>query len=301
MKIVFLGNHTVGVYTLKALLDCSNVELIGVIAHPIDDEDGNVYESVYDFSILNNLNVIRSNGNSSLTFNFINQLRPDLIWITDFRYIIPESVIQLSLFGAVNIHPSLLPKYRGRAAINWALINGEPEFGLTVHFVDNGVDTGDIIRQISIPIYETDYIEDLLNRSYPLYYSITYEVINMFLSNSINRVPQKELYPVFPKRTASDGRINWDFGKKQILNLIKAVSKPYPGAFTFINDCKLYVWKADIVNDQLIDDVPNGSIVSNCSTDQFIKIKCSDGYIKIVESEFDGANQFKINLGDRCT
>lgn len=301
MKIVFLGNHTVGVYVLKALLNCSSIKVIGVIAHPNDDEDGSVYESVYDFSIFNKLNVIRSNGKSPVTFNFINQLQPDLIWITDFRYIIPESVIQLSLLGAVNIHPSLLPKYRGRAAINWALIYGEPEFGLTVHFVDNGVDTGDIISQISIPIYETDYIDDLLNRSYPLYYNITLEVINMFLSNSIKRVPQKGLYPVFPKRTASDGRINWDLSKKQILNLIKAVSKPYPGAFTFINGNKLYIWKADIVNVPFINDVPNGSIVYDSSTDQFIKIKCSDGYIEIIEMELDGANQLIINQGDLCT
>ena len=123
MNVIFFGNHTVGVSVLKVLLKEVNVE--GVVSHPSDPEDGIKYESVYDFSLSNNLNAIRGKGSDKKIVNFVTTKSPDLIWVTDYRYLLPKKIFTVPKYGSINMHPSLLPKYRGRASLNWAIINGE--------------------------------------------------------------------------------------------------------------------------------------------------------------------------------
>ena len=296
MKVVFLGNHNVGINVLHALL--KKTQLVGIVAHPEDPEDGVQYQSVYEFAIKNNLPAIRSTGKSPRLFEFITSQKPDLLWSTDFRYILPESLVSLASLGAVNIHPSLLPKYRGRASINWAVINGEKEFGLTVHFIDNGVDTGDIIQQITIPIDQLDYIEDLLKKSYPLYFHITCSVIDLFYNNTIKRTVQTEVLPEYPRRTAKDGKINWNQSTQDIFNLIRAVSRPYPGAFTYFDNIqKIFIWRATPIFElEKHNNYPNGFVIessSNC-----FKVKCHDGIIHVTDFSSDG-NNFYLDAG--CT
>jgi methionyl-tRNA formyltransferase len=297
MKIVFLGNHTVGVRALQALLD--RVEVVGVVAHPPDEEDGVVYESVYDFALFKNLPVHRGTGKNSETLEFIEKLKPDLIWVTDFRYIIPENLINIAPLGAVNIHPSLLPKYRGRAAINWAIINGEKEFGLTIHFIDNDVDTGEIIEQVIIPIAVDEYIGDVLIKSYPLYYNITYNVIELFKKGLVERRPQTVKFPVFPRRTAEDGKIDWNKPAIEIYNLIRAVSHPYPGAFSFYEGNKIFIWKATIINTEKFSHLTNGVIVEKELNS--IKVKCADGLIDIYEFSIECNTKVNLQKGNLLT
>lgn len=294
MKVVFLGNHTVGVRALQALL--GQVEVVGVVAHPIDEEDGVRYESVYDFSIENNLPVIRGTGKSLKTIEFIKELKPDLLWVTDYRYIIPEILIKIAPLGAVNIHPSLLPKYKGRAAINWAIINGEKEIGLTVHFIDNGVDTGDIIEQIKVSMTDDEYIGDVLNKCYPLYFNITNKVIGLFKSNLIKRIPQTSEYPVFPRRTAEDGKIDWNKSAIEIHNLIRAVSNPYPGTFSFYKSKKIFIWKALFVLTENFNQLANGTIIEKKSNT--FKVKCTSGFIEVTNFSFEGNVILNLQIGD---
>lgn len=293
MKVVFLGNHTVGVRALQALLD--QTEVVGVVAHPPDEEDGVVYESVYDFAVNKKLPVHRGTGKNSKTFEFIEKLKPDLLWVTDFRYIIPESLINIAPLGAVNIHPSLLPKYRGRAAINWAIINGEKEFGLTTHFIDSDVDTGDIIEQLIIPIAADEYIGEALTKSYPLYYNITYNVIELFKKGIVERRPQTDKFPVFPRRTAEDGKIDWNKPANEIYNLIRAVSHPYPGAFSFYEGNKIFIWKAAVINTDSFSHLINGVIVKKELNS--IKIKCVDGLIDITEFSIESNTDINLQEG----
>ena len=206
-------------------------------------------------------------------------------------------MIALASLGAVNIHPSLLPKYRGRAAINWAVINGENEFGLSVHFVDAGVDSGDIISQVKIPIDRNDYIGDLLNKSYPIYYDITNSVIKKFINNNVTRMAQIGEFPVYPKRTADDGKINWNKPGHEIINLIRAVSKPYPGAFSFLNGSKFLIWKAISYLNEECYQAPIGSVISK-NANGSIKIKCLDGFIEVLDFEVADKIYFEMNEGD---
>jgi methionyl-tRNA formyltransferase len=243
MKVLFLGNHTLGVCALKAL--SQKTQIVGVVAHPEDSEDGVIYQSVFDFSKKMGWDVIRSMGNDLTLKNYIAARKPDLIWITDYKYLISEEIIKLAPFGAVNLHPSLLPKYRGRASINWAILKGEKVLGLTAHFVDAGMDTGDIIDQMKFKLTQEQDIGDALNILYSAYETITRRVICRFIDGRIDRVVQNHnAATVFHRRVADDGKINFELPAHDILNLIRAVSRPYPGAFFFYKKKKIIVWKA---------------------------------------------------------
>lgn len=248
MKVVFLGNHTVGVRALQAVSE--SAEVAGVVAHPPDPEDGVRYESVARFAELKGWKWMRGKASTPEVQSFIETARPDLLWITDFRYLIPTEMIALAPLGAVNLHPSLLPRYRGRATTNWQIINGERTLGLTAHFVDEGMDTGDIIEQVSYEIGDDQDIADCYNILYPLYASLTRKVLPYFESGRVPRVAQDHSRATsFPRRRPEDGRIDWAQPARSIYNLIRAVAFPYPGAFTTLNGHSVTVWKARMAAD----------------------------------------------------
>ncbi len=292
MRILFLGNHDVGIEALKAIRDCSH--LVGVVAHPEDPEDGIAYKSVYNYANEEGLDVIRSNAKSSILEHFVDSRNPDLLWVTDYRYIIPKTLINKAVLGGVNLHPSLLPKYRGRAPLNWAIINGETKTGLTAHFLDEGIDTGDIIKQIEVPISECDDIANVLDKLYPVYYKITSDVLQDFENNRITAYPQTDYNDrIYPGRTPKQGKVDWNASVIDIYNLVRAVAKPYPGAFAYSNEKKIFFWKAHYVLKNEIDTYQNGEVIKYY--DHLIHIKCRDGIlvVEIFETETE-----KIKVGD---
>jgi methionyl-tRNA formyltransferase len=283
MRVVFLGNHNVGLEAMYAIQEIA--ELVGVVAHPEDPEDGICYKSVYDYAVSMNITAIRATGRNKTTFKFIEDLKPDLLWVTDYRYLIPDTIIQIAPMGAINLHPSLLPKYRGRASINWAIINKEREVGLTAHFIDGGVDTGDIIEQIRIEIDEDTYIGDLLERYYPIYRQITQKTLENIQSGNpliLKKQYDSSMYPIYPKRTTKDGLIDWNKSIEEIYALIRAVSKPYPGAYTFYEGKKIIIWQAIKLNLLNVSLITVGSIVE---VNGNLIVKCIDGYLEIKEYE----------------
>lgn len=245
-NVVFLGNHDVGITALNTLVT-SEVTVKGVVAHPEDPEEHVVFGSVYNRAKELNLPVIRADNTSKKLANFIASCHPDLLWITDYRYLIPQKIIDLAPWGGLNLHPALLPKYRGRAPINWAIIHGEKETGLTAHFIIEKADAGDIVEQQKIIIGSKDNIKDVLNKFYPLYKSITQKVIKHFLNGDVPRRAQDHnIATVFPARTASDGRISWKQHAQQLHDFIRAITRPYPGAFSFYQGRKIMIWEATI-------------------------------------------------------
>ncbi len=245
LRVLFLGNHTVGVQVLNVLFHYNC--LVGVVSHPFDPEDGVNYLSVYNHAQENlKVPVLRSTPKSSDFLNFINALKPDLLWVTDYKYLLPEAAYCKVKYGAINLHPSLLPKYRGRAPLNWAIINGENVVGLTAHFIDKGMDTGDVIKQILLPIEDSDYIGDVLNKLYPIYTRITSEIIGSLISGGkISGYKQDDtLQSTYGARKPEDGLIDCKKEIKKIINFIKALSKPYPGAYLCLEEQKIIIWSA---------------------------------------------------------
>ena len=229
-RVVFLGNHTVGVRAMKVL--ARKARLAGVVAHPEDPEDGVRYESVHAAALKVGVPCIRATGSSEELARFVDDAQPDLIWITDYRYLLPCSVLELAKSGTINLHPSLLPKYRGRAPINWAILNGESELGLTAHWVDAGMDTGDIIMQRKFILEQCQDVGDALQLLYPIYENLTEYVIDGFKNETLSQIKQNEAEAsVFPRRKPEDGLIDWHRPARDVWNLVRAVAQPYPGAF----------------------------------------------------------------------
>lgn len=293
MKVIFLGNHSVGVKSLATLINIDKVKVVGVIAHPLDPEDGVVYDSLYKFAINKNLNVIRGCANDKKIHDFIKNSNPDLIWVTDYRYLIPKEIISEAPFGAVNLHPSLLPKYRGRAPLNWAIIEGEKEIGLTAHFIDEKLDNGDIICQIKFFLNKNEDVGDALKKLIPYYCLITKNVIHKFLNNTVTSIPQDHsLATIYPSRKPEDGVINWSNSAERIFNFVRAISHPYPGAFSDTKKGRIYIWKTELIKNNNQSKIAPGIILEYLKNKWFI-VKCGVGNLKVIKWTVHPKNSFE--------
>lgn len=286
-RVIFLGNHTVGVRSLQTLVKHASV--VGVIAHPVDPEDGVRYCSVFFEAKRLGIPVIRSSGKSEALKKFIQACVPDLLWIADYRYLLPECVLEIARFGAINLHPSLLPKYRGRAPVNWAILHGETQLGLTAHWVDAGMDTGDIIAQRSYHLRQDQDVADALAMLYPIYESVTADVLQAFQSGNI--CPQKQREgdsTAFPRRTPADGLIDWGRPANAVWNLIRAVAPPYPGAFAPWRGGVLRVYRVLRIIPFPTDVSPEpGSLVEGSISLGRLVVACADSALEIVQFVFE--------------
>jgi methionyl-tRNA formyltransferase len=174
-------------------------------------------------------------------------LQPAIIYSFYYRNMLPTELIDLAPLGAYNLHGSLLPKYRGRAPVNWMLANGESEAGATLHHMVARADAGDIVAQRAVPISDEDTALTLYRKIVPLGASLIREFHPLIASGVAPRRPQDlTLGSYFGRRTPADGQIDWNWPARRIFNLVRAVTHPYPGAFGFIEGRKLYVWTAKI-------------------------------------------------------
>jgi methionyl-tRNA formyltransferase len=286
-RVVFLGNHTVGVRTLRVLVEEGFA--VGVAAHPLDLEDGVRYESVHEAALELGIPVVRASGRSTELARFVSGLQPDLLWIADYRYILPNEVLRIPALGAVNLHPSLLPKYRGRAPLNWAILKGETRLGLTAHWVDQGMDTGDIIAQVEFELSQNQDVSHALAMLYPLYESLTLEVLGAFREDRVPRRKQDESKATaFPKRTADDGLIDWRNPAREVWNLVRAVAPPYPGAFAYFGGGVLRVHAAAglIPFPPGVQPVP-GTIVAGGLQGERLVVACADCSLNIVSFDLE--------------
>lgn len=280
MRVVFLGNHTVGVTALSALMDVA--EVTGVIAHPTDPEDGVRYASVYDFAVAHGLPVIRARGRDATVPAFLTQAAADLLWITDYRYLLPSELLTGARFGAVNLHPSLLPRYRGRAPLNWAILHGEREVGLTAHVVDAGMDSGDILAQHRLVLGDEEDVGHALERLMPLYDALPREIVRGFETQSLTRTPQDHTRATaFPARTPADGQVRWSEPARSIHNLVRAVAAPYPGAFTRLDARTVTIWRTRPTDRD--DAAAPGTILS--VQDGVPTVQCGQGSLALLQTD----------------
>lgn len=230
-RVAFFGNHDVGIEAFDGVRRCAGDIL--VVAHPENPEEGVRYASLYAHAVEREIRAIRGTASSDAVQKAIADFQPDLIWITDYRYLLPKQLLALAPAGAVNLHPSLLPAYRGRAPINWAILHGEHYIGLTAHLVDEGMDTGDILAQVRIELKAHEDVGDALEKLMPHYAALPEKVIGGLMSGTIDPVPQDHHNATtFSARKPADGLIQWSQTSEMIVNLIRAVSRPYPGAFS---------------------------------------------------------------------
>lgn len=240
LRIVFMGTPDFAVESLRRLVE-NHYNVVGVITMP-DKPVGRhghtlAFSPVKQYAIEQGLTVLQPERLKDP--EFIEQLRAlqaDLQIVVAFR-MLPEVVWAMPRLGTFNLHASLLPQYRGAAPINWAIINGETETGITTFFLDKEIDTGRIIQQVHVPISSTDNAGDVHDRLMTLGASLVIETVDNILADNVHPIPQSELsshesalHPA-PKIFRDTCRINWAQSPTQIYNFIRGLS-PYPGAWT---------------------------------------------------------------------
>jgi methionyl-tRNA formyltransferase len=173
-------------------------------------------------------------------------LQPELILSAYYRNMISTKILGLARLGAFNVHGSLLPKYRGRAPINWAVLHGEPRIGMTLHRMVRAPDAGAIVDQDGVEIGPRDTAGQAFHKVLPCARRIVARQIDALLAGTVRETPQDESQATyFGGRAPEDGRIDWTKTSREIFNLIRAVADPYPGAFTDVPGSRLMVWWAE--------------------------------------------------------
>ena len=206
-----------------------------------------------------------------------------ILFSVNYLYIIDSEMLQLSWTYAINLHGSLLPKYRGRTPHVWAIINGEEEVGITAHIMEDSCDTGNIVSQYKLPVdRDTDTGATILEKYKEIYPLLISEICAQISTNKIVLTPQdhsKATY--FGKRTAADGIIDWNWFKERIFSWVQAQAHPYPGAFTFYNGEKITIDRVDFEDSSYSSDIPNGFILKGGKQPL---IKVPNGVIKITKN-----------------
>ena len=243
-----MANQNWGVECLKALVE-NRYDVICVVAHP-DNCDPNEkiwYDSVKDFASAFKIQVYQpENVNNKDMVKTLEICNPDIIVLAGYRQIVKKDIISIPKLGCINIHESFLPKYRGHAPTNWSIINGESETGVTVHFVNEGVDTGDIIVQDKVEIEPNDTIMDVYWKGLRLWPKLLLKALDN-IKAGVQSIPQNHTDATyFGKRYPEDGWIDWTKSNKEIFNLIRALTKPYPNAFTYYNGEKILILEASL-------------------------------------------------------
>jgi methionyl-tRNA formyltransferase len=224
-KAVVFGYHDVGVGCLRVLLD-AGVEVPLVVTHRDDPAENVWFSSVFEFSTKNNLPVLRDPPTMEIP-------ETDLIFSFYYRRMLPPGILQRGKKGAFNMHGSLLPKYRGRAPVNWAVLHGETETGATLHEMTARPDAGGIVDQERVAIGPDDLAVDVFRKVTDAAEKVLRRSIRPLLEGKANLRPQDlSQGSYFGGRRPEDGRIDWSKSAQEIHNLVRAVAPPYPGAFT---------------------------------------------------------------------
>ena len=290
-KIIFMGTAQFAIPCIDNIKK-NNFNLIAVVTSP-DKPAGRglkISESpVKEYAKKNQLNLLQPvNLKDSNFINQIRRLKPDLIVVVAFR-MLPEILWSIPTFGSINVHASLLPNYRGAAPINWAIINGEKQTGVTTFFINDRIDTGDVIGQSKIDINKNENAGELHNSLMRLGADLLIKSIDKIFSSKEN-ISTKQLevknLKAAPKLNKTNCKINWQDSCINIHNKIRGLS-PYPGARSVLDNLnkkiKVIIYKSDYIKE--VHNLNSGSIYIEKDK---IKIAVVDGYIYPLLIKFEG-------------
>jgi methionyl-tRNA formyltransferase len=296
VRIVFMGTPEFAVNSLKALID-NNFNVVAVITAP-DKEAGRgmklTESAVKKYALTKKLNILQPEKlKSEIFLEELKKIKADLQIVVAFR-MLPEVVWNMPPMGTINVHGSLLPHYRGAAPINWAIINGEKQTGVTTFKLKHEIDTGDILLQKSIPILEEMNAGDVHDALMHLGAETLVETVNSILNGSIQEIPQEKLMigdnvKHAPKIFTETCFINWENIVNDIYNLIRGLS-PYPAAFTMLDNKKIKIFSSEK------EICEHQEVIGNYLTDSktFLKFACKNGFIHCKEIQLEGKKKMLI-------
>ncbi len=284
MKTIVLAYHNIGCIGIEALLQ-NGFDIAAVFTYRDDPKENVWFASVAELAASLNIPVFApDNINHPIWVQRIRETAPDILFSFYYRDIIRQPILDIPPKGCLNLHGSLLPAYRGRCPINWVLINGEKETGVTLHYMTPRPDDGDIAGQKKIFISDDDTAKTLHEKASNATADMLAEILPKIKSNTAPRIPQNHsAASYYGGRRPEDGEIVWTKTAAEVRNLVRAVTRPYPGAFSYLGDRKCLFWSVKETSHKEADKAP-GTIVS---VDPLV-IACGKGAVKAEFGQPDG-------------
>jgi len=244
MKLVVCAYHNVGYRCIEELLR-QGADIRLIFTHDDSPTEKIWFESVRDLAERNGIPWLTSGINDPDNVALLREIVPDFIFSFYYRNMIKPEVLEIPRHGALNLHGSYLPKYRGRVPVNWAVINGETETGATLHYMVEKPDAGDIVDQEKVEIAFTDTALDVFQKVTVAAVTVISRAFPLLVQGTATRIPMDlKSGSYYGGRKPADGLIDWTKPAVQLYNLIRGVTHPYPGAFTFLYGKKVVIWSA---------------------------------------------------------
>ena len=301
LKIVYMGTPDFAVEPLQKLVE-GGYNIVGVITmpdKPIGRHQNELSASpVKKYAVEQGLRVLQPAKLKDPDFiEELRSLHADLQIVVAFR-MLPEVVWNMPPYGTFNLHAALLPQYRGAAPINWAIINGDTETGITTFFLDHDIDTGNIIQRVPVPILDTDNVEDVHDKLMHLGGDLVLETVDNIIANNVHPIPQSKFTTNAPLRPApkifkETCRIDWTKDVKRTYDFVRGLS-PYPAAWTELShNNKTSVLKIYATKKEFCDVAePIGSIITDGKT--YFKVAQSNGYQHLLTIQLAGKKRMQI-------
>ena len=297
LRIIYMGTPDFAVESLRTLVE-GGYNIVAVVTMPDKPmgRHGSVLQPspVKQYAIEHGLKVLQPEKLKDPTFvEELQSLKADLQIVVAFR-MLPEVVWSMPPLGTFNAHASLLPKYRGAAPINWAIINGETETGITTFFLKHEIDTGDIIQQVRIPIEETDNLEVVHDKLMVLSGQLVKETVDNIIAGTVTSIPQDHFKDVpltpAPKIFRETCRIDWNQPTKRVYDFIRGLS-PYPAAWTTLEGKSVKLYKVEK------DTATSHGIPGKLLTDgkNYLKVATADGWLNIQVMQLEGKKKMAVN------
>ncbi|PPC71522.1 bifunctional UDP-glucuronic acid oxidase/UDP-4-amino-4-deoxy-L-arabinose formyltransferase [Pantoea sp. ICBG 985] len=282
MKTIVFAYAEMGCAGITALLN-AGYEISAIFTHADTSPESHAFPSVARLAAEQGIPVYApEDANHPLWVDRIRTMQPDFIFSFYYRALLSDTILNCARVGAFNLHGSLLPKYRGRAPLNWVLVNGETETGVTLHRMVKRADAGDIVAQQRVAIDPQDNALTLHRKLVACADQLLEGALPPMKRGEIAATPQNDAEATMVgRRTPEDGRINWELPAAKVNNLVRAVTDPWPGAFAYAGTVKFVVWKG-----RVHQDAPSAKPGTVLSVEPFL-IACGEGALEVVTGQSD--------------
>jgi len=283
-RVVMLGLGITAFSALESLAE--RLKVVAVVRDAADDND---FDETIALALKLDLPVCHDTSLRSVR-TLIENLQPDCVVVSSYNRILPSDLLAQSRF--INVHYAPLPEYRGRANVNWAIINGEKFAGISIHLMVPGLDAGNILFQETIPITDAETIKTLYDRLNAIQRRVLGETVAQLLAGA-EGAPQDESRASYGcSRLPEDGEINWSSETLAIDRLIRALAAPYPGAFTWFEGRRMTIWAAHPVADgPRFAGRVTGRIVAVSKSEGTVDVLTGDGVLRVIEVQYDGESR----------
>lgn len=300
MRVIFMGTPDFAVDTLEAIIKAGH-EVVMVVTQP-DKKKGRgktmQFTPVKEVAVRENIPVLQPlKVREDEVVKQLGEAKPDVIVVVAYGQILPESILNLPKYGCINVHASLLPKYRGAAPIQWAVINGEQESGVTTMYMAKGLDTGDMIDKVVVPLSKEETGGSLHDKLAKAGAALLVETLDKLKAGTAVRTPQKDEESSYASMLSKSlGNIDWTKPAVEIERLIRGLS-PWPSAYTYLNGKTLKLWNTVVLKET---ELPVGSHGEQMGEIVYVDkksfiVKTGEDYINVLELQLEGKKRMETD------